>query len=331
MMRLPGGGQMPFKTLLKRLYEEYDNDGLADSAAALSYYFIFAIFPLLFCIATLAAFAPFAASWLWTFLDRVRPLVPGDAMSVVDQQAHALVSRTHPKLLTLGLLTALYGASRGVDAVRKALNLAYDVKESRPVWKTEMIAFGMTIGGAVLVLVGIAALVAGGSAGFWLAKHAGIADVYVFAWKWLRWPITAALIMLAAALAYFLLPDVKQQFKYITPGSVVGTLLWLLATWAFGEYVTHFANYSVTYGSIGGMIILLTWFYIAGFLFLIGGELNAILEHASLGGKNAGARAEGEAPPPPEERPSAMPVGASDKAKVAEKVHAAAPPSGAHT
>ncbi|HEX3696128.1 MAG TPA: YihY/virulence factor BrkB family protein [Polyangia bacterium] len=330
-MRLPGGGQMAFKTLLKRLYEEYDNDGLADSAAALSYYFIFAVFPLLFCIATLAAFAPFAANWLWTFLDRVRPLVPGDAMSVVDQQAHALVSRTHPKLLTLGLLTALYGASRGVDAVRKALNLAYDVKESRPVWKTEMIAFGMTIGGAVLVLMGIAALVAGGGAGFWLAKHVGIADVYVFAWKWLRWPITAALIMLAAALAYFLLPDVKQQFKYITPGSVVGTLLWLLATWAFGEYVAHFANYSVTYGSIGGMIILLTWFYIAGFLFLIGGELNAILEHASVSGKSPGARAEGDAAPPPGERPSAMPVGASDKAKVAEKSHVPAPTTGAPT
>jgi len=325
-MRLPGGGTIPLKVLAKRLYDEYDNDGVADSAAALSYYFVFALFPLLFFLATLTAFLPFAGAWVWTALDRVRPLVPGDAMTIVDQQVHALVSRPHPKLLTVGLLTALYGASRGVDAVRKALNLAYDVKESRPVWKTEFLAFGMTIGGAVLVLASVAALVAGGSAGFWLARHLGIASVYVFAWIWLRWPITAALIMLAAALGYFLLPDVKQQFKFITPGSVIGTLLWLLATWAFSVYVAHFGRYSVTYGSIGGVIILLTWFYIAGFSFLMGGELNAILEHASSSGKSQGAHAEGEAAPPPEQRPSAVPVGATDKAKVAERSGAAQSP-----
>ena len=330
-MRLLGGGEMPLWTLLKRLYAEYDNDGVADSAAALSYYFVFSLFPLLFVIAALAAFVPLAGASLWTFLDRVRPLVPADAMSIIDKQAHALFGPTHPKLLTLGLLAALYGASRGVDAVRKALNLAYDVKESRPVWKTELVAFGMTIGGAILVLVAIAALVAGGFAGLWLARNLGVGDIYVFAWKWLRWPITAALIMLAGALGYYLLPDVEQKFKFITPGSVIGTLLWLAATWAFGEYVTHFGNYSVTYGSIGGVIVLLTWFYIAGFLFLMGGELNAILEHASDAGKAQGARAEGQAAPPPSERPSAMPPGASGKASVAEKAHGGQPASNAPT
>lgn len=329
-MRLPGGGQIPLKTLLKRLYEEYENDAVADNAAALSYYFVYSLFPLLFVIATLAAFIPGIAQSLWTALDRLRPLMPGDAMTIVDQQAHALVSRPHPRLLTFGLLATLYGASRGVDAVRKALNLAYDVKESRPLWKTEMIAFGMTIGGAALVLLGIAALVAGGDAGFWLARHMDIATAYVLVWHWLRWPITAALIMLSMALGYFVLPDVHQRFKYITPGSVMATLLWLVAAWGFSQYVAHFGNYSVTYGSIGSVIILLTWFYIAGFLFLVGGELNAIIEHASAGGKAAGARAEGEAAPPPEERPSAMPVGAADKAKVADKSPGGAAPRPAH-
>ncbi len=251
-------------------------------------------------------------------------------MKLIDDQAHALVSKTHPRLLTIGLAVTLYSASRGVDAVRKALNLAYDVKESRPIWKTELIAFGMTVGGAVLVLAGITALVAGGSGGFWLARHLHIASAYVLLWSWLRWPITAGLIMLAMALGYYLLPDVKQTFKYITPGSVVATLLWLAGAWGFSVYVAHFGNYSVTYGSIGSMIILLTWFYIAGFLYLMGGELNAIIEHTSAGGKAAGARAEGEAPPPPEERPSAMPVGAADKSKVAEKSPGGAAPRPAH-
>jgi membrane protein len=315
------------KEFLKRLYQEYENDGVADSAAALSYYFVFSLFPLLFFIVALAAYLPFVGNTVWTTLDRVRPLMPGDAMAIIDTQAKLLVAQTHPKLLTFGLLITLYGASRGVDAVRKALNLAYDVKESRAVWKTEGLAFGMTIGGAVLVLAAIAALVAGGSAGFWLAQKVGIATVYVFVWTWMRWPITAALIMLAAALAYYLLPDVKQQFKYITPGSVIGTLLWLTVTWGFSVYVAHFGNYSVTYGTIGGVIILLTWFYIAGFVFLMGGEANAILEHASEHGKEQGARDEGQAPPPAEERPSAMPVGAADKASTAERAPGTAAPS----
>jgi membrane protein len=225
-------------------------------------------------------------------------------------------------------LLTIYSASRGVDAVRKALNLAYDVKESRPFWKTELIAYGMTVGGAVLLLVGIAALVAGGEAGLWVSRHIGLADEYVFVWRWLRWPVTAFVIMLAAAWAYYLLPDVDQDFKFITPGSVIGTLVWLATTWGFNEYVAHFGNYNVTYGSIGSVIVLLTWFYITGFVFLLGGETNAILEHASASGKAAGARAEGEPPPPPEERPSAMPVGAAKSAAAAERTNGGTSPSG---
>jgi hypothetical protein len=145
----------------------------------------------------------------------------------------------------------------------------------------------MTIGGAVLVLVAIAALTAGGRAGFWLADRIGLEHQYVFVWSWLRWPVTALVIMLCAALAYYVLPDVKQKFKFITPGSVLGTLVWLLGTWGFSVYAAHFGSYNVTYGSIGGVIVLLTWFYISGFIFLMGGEMNAIIEHASPEGKTA--------------------------------------------
>jgi membrane protein len=125
--------------------------------------------------------------------------------------------------------------------------------------------------------------------------------------------------MSCAALAYYFLPDVKQEFKFITPGSIVGTACWLAATWGFSTYVSHFGNYNITYGSIGGVIILMTWFYITGFIFLMGGEINAILEHASADGKQSGARAEGERPPPPSQRPSAMPVGAADSVGAAQR------------
>jgi membrane protein len=104
---------------------------------------------------------------------------------------------------------------------------------------------------------------------------------------------------LAAALSYYLLPDVRQKFKFITPGSVIGTLVWLLASWSFATYVSHFGSYDVTYGSIGGVIVLLTWFYITGFILLMGGEMNAIIEDASPDGKASGARAPDQVAPPP--------------------------------
>ncbi len=139
--------------------------------------------------------------------------------------------------------------------------------------------------------------------------------------------MTALLIMSCAALGYYLLPDVEQEFRFITPGSVIGTLAWLLGTWGFSQYAGHFGSYNVTFGSIGGVVLLMTWFYITGFIFIMGGEINAILESASGEGKAPGARAPGEAPPPPAHRPSAMPPGATKKADVAaETAGGAAPP-----
>jgi membrane protein len=315
-VKLPGGGSLGFKELCKRLYREYENDAVSDTAAQLSYYFLYALFPFLFFLATLTAYLPLRAP-LDQLLARIRPIVPGQAMELVDTHLHALVSQARPRLLTFALLVSIWSASRGVDAVRRALNLAYDVKESRPFWKTDLVSIVMTLAGALLTLLAVAVLVAGGDVGFWAAAKLGVQSEFLWVMRWLRWPVTAFMVMTVAALTYYLLPDVEQEFKFITPGSVVGTLAWMVATWAFGRYVAAFGSYNVTYGSLGSVIVLLTWLYISGFIFLVGGEINAILEHASATGKAAGARTQREQPPPPEERPSAMPAAVAKSADVA--------------
>jgi membrane protein len=149
-----------------------------------------------------------------------------------------------------------------------------------------------------------------------------LSQQYTLVWTFLRWPATALVVITIAALLYYLLPDVKQRFRFITPGSLVGTALWLLSTWAFTLYAEHFGSYNATYGSIGSAVILMTWLYITGLVFILGGEINAILEHASPDGKERGARAEGEAPPPPEERPSMAAPGAAKSAASAERSQA---------
>jgi len=319
-------GRLSWKAFFKTVYREYNHDNVADTAAVLGYYFVYSLFPFLFFLATLTAYIPNVQASMGTLLARAHALLPAQAMEIIDKNLRALVNQPRPHLLTVGLAGTLYSASRGVDAVRKALNLAYDVTESRPFWKTELLAFGMTIASAALVLFGIAGLIAGGDVGLWLAGKLDIAPVYAIVWHWLRWPVTALLIMSCAAVGYYLLPDVEQEFRFITPGSIVGTLVWLVATWGFSVYAGHFGSYNVTFGSIGGVVLLMTWFYITGFIFVMGGEINAILEAASDEGKASGARAAGEAPPPAGQRPSAMPPGAAKRADVAAEAPGGAAP-----
>jgi len=285
-LRLHGPAALPSppgpKLFLKQIYRRYTGHSLADTAGALSYYFVFALFPFLFLLTTLTAYIPYFRSSADTLLARAHDILPPQAMQLVSAHVEGLVSRPRPRFLVVSLLLALYSASRGVDAVRAALNRAQGVAESRPWWKTEALALGMTAGGTLLVLAAVAGMAAGGSAGFWLARQVGVATPYVFVWRWLRWPITAGAIALCAALGYHVLPDVTRKFKLLTPGSLLGTLAWFLATWGFSEYAAHIASYNVTYGAIGGVIVLMAWLYLTGFIFLLGGEINAIVGTTSV-------------------------------------------------
>jgi membrane protein len=302
----------------KKLYRRWSDNAITDRAAQLTYYFVFALFPCLSFLVTLTAYLPLQGA-MQDLLARLDQLMPDQAMAIVQDQLQKLLTVQRPKLLTVSLALAIWSASRGVDAIRTSLNLAYDVKESRPFWRTQSMAIGITVIGAVVVLLSIALIALGGKGGEWLADRLGIEQVYAMIWAFLRWPITMFLIMFVAATLYYFLPDVKQEWRFITPGSVVGTLLWLLATWGFTQYAEHFGKYDVTYGSIGGIIVLLTWLYLTGLIFVLGGESNAILEHAAHEGKAAGARVAGEAPPPPEARPSAASPGASKERTAARR------------
>lgn len=312
-LALPGFRGITLKQFGKRLFLELQKDSVTDSAAQLSYYFLFSLFPFLFMLVTLAAYLPLEGA-VNGLLERVEPLMPGDAYALISGHLSSLVGETRPRLLTVGILVSLWSGSRGVDALRKALNLAYEVPESRPFWKTQGLAILMTVSGALLLLIAFALFVLGGELGTRLATMVGVGEAFAQVWSWLRWPFTAALAMLAMALAYFLLPDVKQRFKYITPGSVIGVTLWLFTTFAFTQYVEHFGRFNVTYGSIGGVIVLLIWLYLTGLIFIFGGEVNAIIEHISPEGKEKGARDEGERP-----KPSPATTATAKSAKAAER------------
>jgi len=292
LVKLPGGGNLTYSALFKRLYDEYDRDEIGDRAAQVAYYLLFAMFPFLFFLTTLSAYLPLGRA-VDEISRRLHSFLPGAASLIIESHVQTLVSTGRPKLLTFGLLMSIWSASRGVDAIRTALNRAYAVRERRPYWRLQLMAVGTTVAGAVLVLLGVTLLIAGGSAGYWISTQLGFSSVYVAVASWMRWPITIFVMISLIALVYFLVPDVEQKFKYITPGSVIATGLWLLATWGFGAYASRFGNYNAVYGSIGGVVVLLTFLFISAFVFLMGGVLNAVLEHASREGKEPGQHQEG--------------------------------------
>ena len=197
-------------------------------------------------------------------------------------------------LLSIGIVIALWTASAGVRLMMSAMNAAYDVVEGRPAWKRFPLSIIYTVGIAGMLLIAAALMVLGPQLMGWIAAQVGMEDFIVTLWTIVRWPVVVILLMVAVALIYYVMPDVKQEFRFITPGSVLAVVVWILASVGFGLYVKEFANYNAMYGSIGAIIVLLLYFYISAAVLLLGAEMNAVIEHMSTEGKNDGEKVPGE-------------------------------------
>lgn len=254
-----------------------------DMAATVTYYGFLALFPFLLLVVGLASvvISPQQAEQL---VRQLSQMAPGAVTQVVGDRIRQLGQQQNVSLVGFGALGALWAAAGAVSAASRALNATYEVKESRPFWKTQGLAILMTVFAGVLALVaGLVAIAAPTLAG---AVGGPMATAVV----WLRLPVAGLLMMFLWAVVYYVLPDVEQDFKFITPGSVTGVVIWVIATWGFSVYVGHFASYDRTYGSIAGIIVLLVWMWLSSLVLLVGAETNALIEHRSPEGKRKGAK-----------------------------------------
>jgi membrane protein len=215
-------------------------------------------------------------------------VLPDDALSLVQDNVREIVSNQRGGLLSLGIALAIWSASSAVTAIIDTLNRAYDVQEGRPFWKVRGLAILLTAGLAVFIVGAMILLVFGPQIGGWVAQQIGLGRAFEIAWNILRWPVIVALMILATAIVYYFAPDVEQHWKWLTPGSCFAILAIIVTSLGFSYYVNNFGSYSQTYGSIGTVIVLLTWMYLSGFFFLVGGEINAEIEHAAQDGKDPG-------------------------------------------
>ena len=261
---------------LKRVIQRIQDDGVFGRAAQLSYYFLLALFPLLlFLVSLLGYFAQSGSELRNSLLNYLAAVMPSAAVSLVHTTLEEISNSASGGKISLGLLAALWAASNGMGAISDTLNTAYNVRETRPWWKVRLISVLLTISLAVLIISALAIILYGGTIGDAVARRYGFTDVFTTVWKILQWPIALVFVLATFNLIYNFAPDVRRhQRGLITPGAFVGVALWLLVSFAFRVYLHYFNSYSVTYGSLGALIILMLWFYFTGVAILIGGEIN---------------------------------------------------------
>jgi membrane protein len=276
-------GGLTRRELGRRIWLEIYEGDLFMRAAALSYYFLLALFPLLLFLMAMLGYLAEAGTELrknlLTYLGRV---VPRSGSQLIYTIIDEITKDAGGGKLSFGLLAALWFASYGMGAITETLNAAYGVKESRPFWRVRLSAVGLTIMLAVLIISALVLVLYGGEIGKSAASRFGSGEAFRVASHILQWPIVIAFLLLAFALIYYFAPNLHHRsWHWITPGSAVGTVLWLLVTFCFRIYLYYFDRYSVTYGSLGAVIILMLWFYVTGAAILIGGKVNAEIENAS--------------------------------------------------
>jgi membrane protein len=290
-------GGLTVRELSRRVWNEVTSDEVLDRAAALAYYFVFALFPTLLFLTALLGLLPWPGLMdsLIGYVDRA---LPGDAASVLRRTLAEIQRNAHGGLLSAGALGALWASSSGMASMMSALNVTYDVQDKRPWWKQRLIAVALTVGFGVFIVAALVLLVFGGQIGETAAAYLGVGAVFTAAWNVISMVLVVGFVLVGLAMVYYLAPDTRQHWWWVTPGSTVALACWLALSFGLRVYVTHFANYSATYGSIGGVILLILWLYLCGVVLLLGAEINAEIEHAAAerGAVTAKARGEHEAP-----------------------------------
>jgi membrane protein len=279
--------------LLKRTAIGAFNDDVLSLAAQQAYYFFFALFPALLALISIASFFP-----VHNLVDEVVKMIgrvaPPDVITIVTEQLRKISESNAGGLLTFAFLFTLWSSSAAVLSMCTTLNAAYGITEGRPWWKVRLTALGLTVALSIFILISMTLVVAGPTMATAIADSVGLGAAFEWTWKIVQWPFVFLLVATAIALLYYYAPDAEQEFVWITPGSVVATALWVTISLGFKYYIANFGSYNETYGAIGGVMVLLLWFYLSGLAILLGAELNAEIEHASPYGKDVGEKVPGE-------------------------------------
>ena len=277
---------VPARVVAVRTWKSTINDRLFGRAAELGFYFLFALFPTLFSASSMLGLAARSAEQIYDkLLHYLALVIPTSALGTVLETFNETTAAATSGKITFGLIAAIWSASVGISAIQDTLNVVYKIKDSRSFFKARLYAIGLTILLTVLVTLILASMLGGDYVASEAYNHIHpmmLAVVAAAGAKLLGWILATALLSLSFAMIYYWAPDIKsKRWHWLTPGGALGILGWLIASLGLRLYLHFFNNYSVTYGSLGAVIILLTWFYITGLMILVGAEINSEIEAAA--------------------------------------------------
>lgn len=267
-------------SVLKRTFKEFSNDNISDWAAALTYRAVMALAPGLLVLVSILGFLP--KDTTTKLLNNVGKLAPGGVTSVLK----TLITNTQGKAGAasiagiIGVVLALYSASSYIAAFMRASNAIYEVGEGRPIYKTLPIRLAITIVLVIFTVISVAIVVLSGGIAKSVGSTIGLGSTAVTVWSIAKWPVLIILVGLMLAILYYAAPNAKQPgFKWVSPGGLLGVLIWIIASAAFAFYVSQFGSYNKTYGSLASVIIFLVWLWITNVAILLGAEFNAEMQH----------------------------------------------------
>ncbi len=271
-----------WKYTAKAAFGEFQRDQCTDLAAALTYYSVLSVFPAILALVSLLGLFGQGETTTAALLDIVRQLGQGQVADQLEGPIDQIVNARGAGLaLVVGLAGAIWSASGYVGAFGRSMNRVYQVDEGRPVWKLRPVVLLITVGLIVMAALVLVGLVVSGPVAEAVGKAVGLGDQSVTVWNILKWPIMLGIVIVMVAVLYYATPNVKQpKFRWVSVGAAVAILVWVLASVAFGFYVSNFSSYNKTYGSLAGVIVFLLWLWITNLALLFGAEIDAELERA---------------------------------------------------
>lgn len=256
------------------LFRRFSEDEVTGLSAQLSYYFLLSLFPLLIFIVALASFLPID---YYSMIDFLSSYMPQDVIVLIENFLNQIIDSSGGGLISIGIIGTLWSASNGINAVMRALNKAYNVEENRSFIRGRLIAISLLISVLLIIVVALLLPIFGRMIGVHIFSFFGASEQFLSVWNALRWAISSFIFFIVFLYLYRMAPNMKVYFKDILFGTLFSTIGWQVSSYGFAYYVNEMGNYSATYGSLGGVIVLMLWFYLSGIIIILGGEINAMV------------------------------------------------------
>lgn len=267
------------KTFVKYLIIRSKEDEITGLSAQLAYFLLLSAFPLLIFAITLLGYLPISSDEVLDLFNNIMHIAPEDTYKMIEEMIVSVFEVKRGDVLSISIIITLWTASNGMKAIIRALNKAYNIKESRGFFHNRLIALLMIFAIIIAIAVALILSVFGNLIGNFLFLYFELELSFLRIWDITRYIISFLLLLVLFALLYFIAPNKKLKWREIYIGTVFAAIGWIGVSWVFSFYVNNFGDYSATYGSLGGVVVLMVWLYISSAILILGGEINALIQY----------------------------------------------------